>query len=446
MARLATSTIRGAASIAAAGFTASGTTPTIGRAPSGEDAVVVPLANATNLRLIRKAVAQPTGVDYYVKQVIEIDGTPSNAFDICSIQSGSTTWRLRMTTGRVVQLFDSASTNLASSSALTANQAYVFEVYWRVQTATTGLWELRVDGRTIASGTRANFGTAAGTEWIAGKNTTTNSNINLYVLPEFALNDGSGASDNTWVGTVNIITGGGAASGSGSARATGVRTGLGAGSAAGAGSARATGVRTAIAGGAAVGAGSATAAGTRVRFGGGSAAGSGSAGASGVRSALGSGSAAGSGAAVASGVRSTSTGGFAAGAGLASASGVRTTFVGGLAAGSGGASAAGALVVFGGGSASGVGSATAAGVRTAFGSGTAVGVGTSSGLGVRWALGAGVASGIGSASAAGTVSEPRRYPGMTVATVTRPDVAIVISRSAARASVRRPSTRTEVLT
>jgi hypothetical protein len=200
VARLFTSAIRGAASVTAAGFTTSGTAPTMGTSPTGGDAILIPYGNTTATRLIRKAIAQPTGVDYWIRVALVIDGTPTASMDLCSIQSGATTWRLRLGTARTVQLLDSASTALGTSAALTINTIAVFDVYWRVVGAASGLWEYRLNGSRIASGSTANLGTAAGTEWVCGKNVATNSGINVYILPEVGVNDGTGAADNSWLG------------------------------------------------------------------------------------------------------------------------------------------------------------------------------------------------------------------------------------------------------
>lgn len=201
MAPLFRSTIRGAASIAAAGFTTTGTAPTMSTAPTGGDAILIPYGNTTATRLIRKSIAQPTGVDYWIRVLVEIDGTPGASMDLFSIQNaGGTTWRCRIGTGRTVQLIDSVSGTLATSAALTINTIAVFDVYWRVVGTSTGLWEYHLNGTRISSGSTANLGTAAGTEWVCGKNVSTNSGINVYVLPEVGVNDGTGAADNSWLG------------------------------------------------------------------------------------------------------------------------------------------------------------------------------------------------------------------------------------------------------
>lgn len=199
MARLFTSTISGAATVAATGFSASGSAAAIATSPTGENSIQITCSDNASTRLIRETITMPRAVDHFCKLILEIDTAPTSAIDLCSISNGSTVWRLRWTTSRTLQLFDSASTLLATSAAITVRTRATVEVSWKVQTTTTGLWTFRLNGTQVGTGSAANLGSIDCTEFICGKNVSTRAGFILYIDPEFGVNDSSGGSQNSWL-------------------------------------------------------------------------------------------------------------------------------------------------------------------------------------------------------------------------------------------------------
>ena len=152
-----------------------------------------------------------TARDYFLRVYVRKTANPANALDLLILAQagGSRIASARLNTNGTVTLIAADGTTVigSASAALNNGQWYRVEFRAQVNTATTGVTELRIDGSTV-TGTNvsnANLGTVAPGQVSVGWTITGVTSTATISFDDLAVNDGTGTQQNTWPGDGKIV-------------------------------------------------------------------------------------------------------------------------------------------------------------------------------------------------------------------------------------------------
>lgn len=164
--------------------------------------------NAASYEDVGFSFSGATATDYYLRACVRLDSLPTVQTILMVINAGaSNVGYVTVATDGTLGLGDAGHAIHASTSVISPGVWYRLELHVRVATATTGTLELRRDGASLVTlaGT-ANAGTGAPSTFYVGKCSAAASTVTGVVLiDDIALNDGTGASQNTWPGDGSVL-------------------------------------------------------------------------------------------------------------------------------------------------------------------------------------------------------------------------------------------------
>jgi len=135
-------------------------------------------------------------------------GLPGSNVRIFGYRTGTGTvlCSAQLTTGGKLRLLDQAGTQIGSDSAatLTTETWYRVELKVNIGTGAVDVAELRLDGTMVASTTTGNFGDTVASRVYFGWFDAPGASEVIF-MDDFALNDGLGSVNNTWVGEHKVL-------------------------------------------------------------------------------------------------------------------------------------------------------------------------------------------------------------------------------------------------
>jgi hypothetical protein len=187
-----------------AGFAIYGTPGIDTTNPRSGDAAYTCDLNAASYEDVGFSFSGATGTDYYLRACYRLDALPTVQTNIMTINAGSANvGYVLVGTDGTLSLGDAGHASHVSTTIISPGVWYRIELHVQVGTTTAnGTLELQRDGAAIVTLTgTANAGTAAPTTFYVGKcSAAASTTIGSILIDDIALNDDTGASQNTWPG------------------------------------------------------------------------------------------------------------------------------------------------------------------------------------------------------------------------------------------------------
>jgi hypothetical protein len=147
-----------------------------------------------------------TARDYFLRVYFRYDAAPSTAVFILTAQTGGSRLGVKMETGGTLGLYDRNGSQVGlSSSVLSTGTYYRVEMKLNVPTSGNGTIGLRIDGTTVVADTAAVVGTAAPNPFEIGVPGSFTGTGMTALFDDIALNDGTGAAQNSYPGAGKVI-------------------------------------------------------------------------------------------------------------------------------------------------------------------------------------------------------------------------------------------------